>query len=189
MGIDIEFPQGRIPEDAAGWARSLRKAPVRPSAGSVTPNELSSSTTDLIDETANTAAASTVAEHVAQPDPHTQYSQHDEVLAAADVARNDAASALNAHVLAADPHSQYLTAAEGNAVYEVLSSKNAPSGYAGLNASSRTSKGVDTTDDLVIDLATKGLVLKDTQGSPHYWRITISNAGAIVITDLGTTKP
>lgn len=67
--------------------------------------------------------------------------------------------------------------------------KNAVSGYAGLNSVSRTTKGVDATDDLVVDSATKGLVLKDTQGTPHYWRITISNAGAIVITDLGTTKP
>lgn len=53
----------------------------------------------------------------------------------------------------------------------------------------RITKGVDTTDDIIIDLATKGLVLKDTQASPHYWRITISNVGALVITDLGTTKP
>lgn len=70
-----------------------------------------------------------------------------------------------------------------------ISGKNAANGYAGLNASSRTTKGVDAQDDLIIDLATKGLVLKDTQGTPHYWRITISNVGALVITDLGTTKP
>lgn len=69
------------------------------------------------------------------------------------------------------------------------SQKNTANGYAGLNASSRTTKGVDTTDDVIIDLATKGLVLKDTQGTPHYWRITISTVGALVITDLGTTKP
>ena len=69
------------------------------------------------------------------------------------------------------------------------SQKNAANGYAGLNASSRTTKGVDTTDDLVVDSATKGLVLKDTQGTPHYWRITIDNTGSLVITDLGTTKP
>jgi len=72
---------------------------------------------------------------------------------------------------------------------ESLANKNAVSGYAGLNSSSRTTKGVDTTDDVVIDLATKGLVLKDTQGTPHYWRITISTVGVLVITDLGTTKP
>lgn len=54
---------------------------------------------------------------------------------------------------------------------------------------SRSSRGVDTTDDIVIDLATKGLVLKDTQGTPHYWRVTISTTGSLTTTDLGTTKP
>jgi hypothetical protein len=53
----------------------------------------------------------------------------------------------------------------------------------------RSSRGVDTTDDVVIDDATNGIVLKDTQGTPHYWRITVSNIGALVVTDLGTTKP
>jgi len=72
---------------------------------------------------------------------------------------------------------------------QATSEKNAASGYAGLNSASRTTKGVDTTDDVIIDLATKGLVLKDTQGTPHYWRVTISNVGALVTTDLGTTKP
>lgn len=41
----------------------------------------------------------------------------------------------------------------------------------------------------VSDLATGGIVLKDTQASPHYWRVTISNVGALVTTDLGTTRP
>ncbi len=72
---------------------------------------------------------------------------------------------------------------------QLKSEKDAASGYAGLNAVSRITKGVETTDDLIIDLATKGLVLKDTQGTPHYWRVTISNAGAIVTADLGTVKP
>jgi len=53
----------------------------------------------------------------------------------------------------------------------------------------RSSRGIDTTDDLIIDLATKGLVLKDTQGTPHYWRVTISTLGVLTTTDLGTTKP
>lgn len=72
---------------------------------------------------------------------------------------------------------------------ELTTNKNNASGYAGLNASSRTTKGVDTTDDLIVDNTVKGLVLKDPAGSPHYWRITITAAGALVITDLGTTKP
>ena len=53
----------------------------------------------------------------------------------------------------------------------------------------RITKGSDTTDDVIIDLATKGLVLKDTQGTPHYWRVTVSTLGALTTTDLGTTKP
>ncbi len=72
---------------------------------------------------------------------------------------------------------------------ELTTRKNAANGYAGLNASQRTTKGVDTTDDVVIDLATKGLVLKDTQATPHYWRVTISTVGVLTTTDLGTTKP
>lgn len=75
----------------------------------------------------------------------------------------------------------------GNIQY--TTAKDTASGYAGLNASSRTTKGVDTTDDLIIDLATKGLVLKDTQATPHYWRVTISTTGVLQTTDLGTTKP
>jgi hypothetical protein len=53
----------------------------------------------------------------------------------------------------------------------------------------RSTLGVDTTDDLVVDLATKGVVLKDTQGTPHYWRISVSVLGALTTADLGTTKP
>lgn len=83
------------------------------------------------------------------------------------------------HVGLADPHTQYQKESE----------KDSASGYAGLDASSRTTKGVDTTDDLIVDLATKGLVLKDTQGTPHYWRVTISILGVLTTTDLGTTKP
>lgn len=72
---------------------------------------------------------------------------------------------------------------------ELTTHKNNALGYAGLNSSSRITKGVDSTDDLILDLATKGLVLKDTQATPHYWRITISNLGILQTTDLGTTKP
>lgn len=88
-------------------------------------------------------------------------------------------AAIAAHAAAADPHTGYQKESE----------LNTASGYAGLNASSRTTKGVDTTDDVIVDLATKGLVLKDVAGTPHYWRVTISTIGAIVTTDLGTTKP
>lgn len=83
------------------------------------------------------------------------------------------------HEAAADPHTGYQKESE----------KDAVSGYAGLNTNSRITKGAITTDDLIIDLATKGLVLKDTQGSPHYWRVTIDNTGALVTSDLGTSAP
>lgn len=48
---------------------------------------------------------------------------------------------------------------------------------------------IDTQEDVIIDLASKGLVLKDTQSPAHYWRVTISTLGALVTTDLGTDKP
>lgn len=83
------------------------------------------------------------------------------------------------HAAEADPHTQYQRESE----------KDSASGYAGLNASSRITKGADATDDVIIDNAAKGLVLKDTQGTPHYWRVTVNNVGTLVITDLGTTKP
>lgn len=78
-----------------------------------------------------------------------------------------------------DPHTQYQEEDE----------KNAANGYAGLSSVSRTIKGVDATDDLIVDNATKGLVLKDTQGTPHYWRITVTTLGTLTVSDLGTTKP
>ena len=86
----------------------------------------------------------------------------------------------------------HLTNAEKTAVgtisgKEATANKNAANGYAGLNASSRTTKGVDTTDDIITDSTTAGPVMKSPNG--HYWRATISNAGAITWTDLGTTKP
>jgi hypothetical protein len=43
--------------------------------------------------------------------------------------------------------------------------------------------------DTVYTDAAKGIVLKDTQGTPHYWRVTISNLGILTTTDLGTTLP
>jgi len=44
-------------------------------------------------------------------------------------------------------------------------------------------------NDIVFTDTTKGIILKDSQATPHYWRVTISNVGAIVTTDLGTTYP
>jgi hypothetical protein len=56
-----------------------------------------------------------------------------------------------------------------------------------LNEVNRTTNGVDTADDVVIDDDAKGLVLKDS--ADHYWRVTVNTSGALVTTDLGTTKP
>jgi hypothetical protein len=55
------------------------------------------------------------------------------------------------------------------------------------NGSNRMNLGVDTTDDVIVDTTTKGVVLKSANG--HYWRSTISNAGVLTWTDLGTIKP
>lgn len=46
-----------------------------------------------------------------------------------------------------------------------------------------------TTEDVIVDLGTKGLVLKDTQATPHYWRLTVDVTGTLVTTDLGTDRP
>lgn len=70
---------------------------------------------------------------------------------------------------------------------QLTTSKDTASGYAGLNAVSRTTKGVDTTDDIITDSTTKGTVMKSPNG--HYWRAAISNLGVVTWTDLGTTKP
>jgi hypothetical protein len=58
-----------------------------------------------------------------------------------------------------------------------------------LNSEQRSTTGVDTQDDLIVDNNLKGLVLKDDASPAHYWRVTATDAGALVITDLGTTKP
>jgi hypothetical protein len=49
--------------------------------------------------------------------------------------------------------------------------------------------GLDTVGVIVIDTAATGVVFKDTQGTPHYWRLTVDNTGTLTTTDLGTVKP
>lgn len=39
--------------------------------------------------------------------------------------------------------------------------------------------------DIEITDAAKGLILRDTQGTPHKWRVTIDNSGNLVTADLG----
>lgn len=47
--------------------------------------------------------------------------------------------------------------------------------------------GLLTNKNLVVDSATSGLVIKDTAGTPHYWRVGVSTLGALTTTDLGTS--
>ena len=57
----------------------------------------------------------------------------------------------------------------------------------GGSGNNRWGSGVDTTDDIIIDDSDSGLVLRSPDGD--YWRVQIDNTGALVTTNLGTTKP
>lgn len=46
-----------------------------------------------------------------------------------------------------------------------------------------------TSGDIFITDSSKGIVMKDTQATPHYWRYTVGALGVLVPTDLGTTYP
>lgn len=131
--------------------------------------------------------------HVAASDPHTQYTLEtafDDHSARHENGGADEISiaGLSGEAADAQPPKSHDNTAHSTA-YQATSEKDAANGYAGLDSVSRTTKGVDTTDDLIVDLATKGLVLKDAQGTPHYWRGTISTLGVLTFADLGTTKP
>jgi hypothetical protein len=58
-----------------------------------------------------------------------------------------------------------------------------------LSLQTVTDRSNTTSNDIVFNDATKGIILKDTQGTPHYWRITINNSGVLQTTDLGTSLP
>jgi len=47
--------------------------------------------------------------------------------------------------------------------------------------------GVDLSSDVVVDDASKGIVLKSSNG--HYWRLTIDDGGNLVAEDVGIEKP
>ena len=72
-------------------------------------------------------------------------------------------------------------------IVHVERERGAPNGLASLNARRRMPHGVDATDDLIVDDPALGLVLKSPNN--HYWRATISNAGSVTWTDLGTATP
>lgn len=56
------------------------------------------------------------------------------------------------------------------------------------DASGTVALATQARDFAVTDSA-KGLVLKDTQATPHYWRVTVSTIGVLTTTDIGTTPP
>lgn len=64
---------------------------------------------------------------------------------------------------------------------------NVANGVAGMNTSSRITKGMDAVDDIILDTNTKGIVLKDAVGT--YWRLGVSTLGVLTLANLGTTKP
>jgi hypothetical protein len=59
----------------------------------------------------------------------------------------------------------------------------------GSNVQTISTTAVTTPQDFVVTNSAKGLVLKDTQGTPHYWRVTVSTLGILTTTDIGTTAP
>jgi len=65
--------------------------------------------------------------------------------------------------------------------------KDSNSGVAGLNSVGRTTKGVDSADDIILNVNGKGIVLKDAVG--NYWRISVSTLGVLSLANLGSTKP
>lgn len=46
-----------------------------------------------------------------------------------------------------------------------------------------------TNSDIAVEDNARGLILKDTQGTPHYWRVTVSTLGILTTSDLGTSLP
>jgi hypothetical protein len=46
-----------------------------------------------------------------------------------------------------------------------------------------------TISDIVVEDNARGLILKDTQAPPHYWRIQVTTLGVLFTTDLGTSLP
>jgi len=46
-----------------------------------------------------------------------------------------------------------------------------------------------TNSDIVVEDNARGIILKDTQGTPHYWRITVTTSGVLQTADLGTSLP
>lgn len=67
------------------------------------------------------------------------------------------------------------------------SQANIVDGYPKLNENTRIIVGVETDDDLVITDSGRGLVLRSDAGD--YFRVTVSDGGSLVVTNIGTTIP
>lgn len=136
MGIEINFAQGADPTKftTADWSRAFRKAPVTPTASSVTPNELATSTTALIDSTAQAAASSAASAaqsaSIAAATGLANSAQTGAETTAASLAASaqtaaiaSASAALSAHASdSGNPHSAagYLKQAQTDALYQPL---------------------------------------------------------------------
>ena len=48
---------------------------------------------------------------------------------------------------------------------------------------------IAASSDVYVSDSAKGIVLKDTAGTPHYWRVTVSTLGVLTTADLGTSPP
>lgn len=68
-----------------------------------------------------------------------------------------------------------------NSIIDAINGTEATSG------GNRWRGGVQTTDDVIIDNSDAGVILKSPDG--HYWRVQVTNFGALTTTDLGTTLP
>lgn len=51
--------------------------------------------------------------------------------------------------------------------------------------SSSVKDPIVTVNDIEVTNAANGIILRDTQASPHKWRVTVSTLGILTVTDLG----
>ena len=76
---------------------------------------------------------------------------------------------------------------EANRVFELIAERlDSLEGYRGH---AKFYNYMETSSDVVIQDATKGIILKDNTDPPNYWRITINSAGTLVVTNIGRVYP
>lgn len=46
-----------------------------------------------------------------------------------------------------------------------------------------------TNSELIVDQSLAGIILKDNQATPHYWRVIVNNSGVLTTIDIGTVAP